>query len=155
MKKDKVKCGIYLPKEIYAELYRRQLPEHFSFLVACLLEEFFKRTDISISREEMPTRAEQRAYLEKKVRELFSRAGATTELPKPPVQERMESAYMQERFSQRETPAEPPRPPVQERAGHTYNEPPRTSTQERMENYAEPQDDFSFSKEDRWWESLW
>jgi hypothetical protein len=114
MKKDKVKCGIYLPKEIYAELYRRQLPEHFSFLVACLLEEFFKRTDVSICREEMPTRAEQRAYLERKVRELFSRAELSTEPPKPPVQERMESAYMQERFSQRETPAEPPRPPVQE-----------------------------------------
>jgi len=42
MKKEKVKFGVYLPKEIYAELYRRQLPEHFSFLVACLMEEFSK-----------------------------------------------------------------------------------------------------------------
>jgi hypothetical protein len=72
MKKERVKCGIYLPKEIYAELYRRQLPEHFSFLVASLLEEFFKRTDISISREEMPTRAEQREYLKRKLKEFFS-----------------------------------------------------------------------------------
>ncbi len=87
MKKEKVKFGVYLPKEIYAELYRRQLPEHFSFLVACLLEEFFKRTDVSISREEMLTRAEQREYLERKVKELFSRVGVSTEPPKLPVQE--------------------------------------------------------------------
>jgi len=72
MKKESLKCGIYLPKGIYAELYRRQLPEHFSFLVACLLEEFFKRTDVSISREEMPTKAEQREYLKRKLQELFS-----------------------------------------------------------------------------------
>jgi hypothetical protein len=58
MKKDKIKWGLYLPKEIYAELYRRQLSEHFSFLVACLLEEFLTRTDVSISREEMPTKTE-------------------------------------------------------------------------------------------------
>jgi hypothetical protein len=72
MKKEKIKWGLYLPKEIYAELYRRQLPEHFSFLVACLLEEFFKRTDISISREEMLTKAEQREYLKRKLQEFFS-----------------------------------------------------------------------------------
>ena len=96
MKKEKVKCGIYLPKEIYAELYRRQLPEHFSFLVACLLEEFFKRTDISISREEMPTKAEQREYLKRKLREFFSQTGRSTEPPKPPVQEKTEPTRVQE-----------------------------------------------------------
>jgi hypothetical protein len=96
MKKEKVKCGIYLPKEIYAELYRRQLPEHFSFLVACLLEEFFKRTDISISREEMPTKAEQREYLKRKLREFFSQTGRSTEPPKPPVQEKAEPTRVQE-----------------------------------------------------------
>ena len=96
MKKEKVKCGIYLPKEIYAELYRRQLPEHFSFLVACLLEEFFKRTDISISREEMPTKAEQREYLKRKLREFFSQTGQSTEPPKPPVQEKTEPTRVQE-----------------------------------------------------------
>jgi outer membrane biosynthesis protein TonB len=96
MKKEKVKCGIYLPKEIYAELYRRQLPEHFSFLVACLLEEFFKRTDISISREEMPTKAEQREYLKRKLREFFSQTGQSTEPPKPPVQEKAEPTLVQE-----------------------------------------------------------
>ena len=96
MKKEKVKCGIYLPKEIYAELYRRQLPEHFSFLVACLLEEFFKRTDISISREEMPTKAEQREYLKRKLKEFFSQTGQSTEPPKPPVQEKTEPTYVQE-----------------------------------------------------------
>jgi len=96
MKKEKVKCGIYLPKEIYAELYRRQLPEHFSFLVACLLEEFFKRTDISISREEMPTKAEQREYLKRKLKEFFSQTGQSTEPPKPPVQEKAEPTRVQE-----------------------------------------------------------
>jgi hypothetical protein len=96
MKKEKVKCGIYLPKEIYAELYRRQLPEHFSFLVACLLEEFFKRTDISISREEMPTKAEQREYLKRKLREFFSQTGRSVEPPTPPVQEKAEPTRVQE-----------------------------------------------------------
>jgi len=96
MKKEKVKFGVYLPKEIYAELYRRQLPEHFSFLVASLLEEFFKRTDISISREEMPTKAEQREYLKRKLKEFFSQTGQSTEPPKPPVQEKTELTYVQE-----------------------------------------------------------
>jgi hypothetical protein len=96
MKKEKVKCGMYLPKEIYAELYRRQLPEHFSFLVACLLEEFFKRTDINISREEMPTKAEQREYLKRKLREFFSQTGQSVEPPTPPVQEKTEPTRVQE-----------------------------------------------------------
>jgi len=107
MKKERVKFGVYLPKEIYAELYRRQLPEHFSFLVACLLEEFLKRTDVSISREEMPTRAEQREYLERKVREFFSRAGQSTEPSKPPVQERRETSYVQEPPKETYTPPAP------------------------------------------------
>jgi len=93
MKKERVKFGVYLPKEIYAELYRRQLPEHFSFLVASLLEEFFKRTDISISREEMPTRAEQREYLKRKLKEFFSQTGQSTEPPKPSVQERPKDVF--------------------------------------------------------------
>jgi hypothetical protein len=96
MRQEKVKFGIYLPKEIYAELYRRQLPEHFSFLIACLLEEFFKRADLSISREEMPTRAEQREYLKRKVREFFSQTGLSAKVPKPPVQEKTEATYVQE-----------------------------------------------------------
>jgi hypothetical protein len=111
MKKERVKLGIYLPKEIYAELYKRQLPEHFSFLVACLLEEFFKRTDISISREEMPTRAEQREYLKRKLKEFFSRSGLYAQgSPKPPVQERRETSYVQE----------PPSPPMRETPKETY-----------------------------------
>jgi outer membrane biosynthesis protein TonB len=96
MKKERVKFGVYLPKEIYAELYRRQLPEHFSFLVACLLEEFFKRTDISISRAEMLTKAEQREYLKRKLREFFSQTGQSTEPPTPPVQEKTEPTRVQE-----------------------------------------------------------
>ena len=107
MRKEKVKCGIYLPKEIYAELYRRQLPEHFSFLVACLLEEFFKRTDISISREEMPTKAEQREYLKRKLREFFSQTGQSTEPPKPPVQEKTEPTRVQEPPKEVSAPSKP------------------------------------------------
>jgi outer membrane biosynthesis protein TonB len=121
MRKEKVKCGIYLPKEIYAELYRRQLPEHFSFLVACLLEEFFKRTDISISREEMPTKAEQREYLKRKLKEFFSQTGQSTEPPKPPVQEKTEPTRVQEPpkevfASSKPEPVkeEPPTPPKEE-----------------------------------------
>lgn len=107
MKKEKVKFGVYLPKEIYAELYRRQLPEHFSFLVASLLEEFFKRTDISISREEMPTKAEQREYLKRKLKEFFSQTGQSTEPPKPPVQEKAEPTYVQETSKEVVAPSQP------------------------------------------------
>jgi hypothetical protein len=128
MRKDKVKCGVYLPREIYAELYRRQLPEHFSFLVACLLEEFFKRTDVNISREEMPTRAEQREYLKRKIRELCSHAGVSTEPPKPPEQERTESIHVQER--------------PKDNYSATELEP------AKEEQIAPP-------REDKWWESLW
>ncbi len=118
MKKEKVKFGVYLPKEIYAELYRRQLPEHFSFLVASLLEEFFKRTDISISREEMPTKAEQREYLKRKLKEFFSQTGQSTEPPKPPVREKTELTHVQESPKEVFAPSksepvkeEPPTPP--------------------------------------------
>jgi hypothetical protein len=120
MKKEKVKFGVYLPKEIYAELYRRQLPEHFSFLVACLLEEFFKRTDISISREEMPTKAEQREYLKRKLKEFFSQTGPSAEVPKPPVQEKTKPTYVQETpkevyaFSKPEPVKEEKTPPPEE-----------------------------------------
>ncbi len=34
----------------------------------------------------MPTKAEQREYLERKLREFFSQTGQYTEPPKPPVQ---------------------------------------------------------------------
>ncbi len=121
MKKEKVKFGVYLPKEIYAELYRRQLPEHFSFLVASLLEEFFKRTDISISREEMPTKAEQREYLKRKLKEFFSQTGPSAEVPTPPVQEKTEPTRVQEPPKEVVAPSksepvkeEPPTPPKEE-----------------------------------------
>jgi len=124
MKKERVKFGVYLPKEIYAELYRRQLPEHFSFLVACLLEEFFKRTDINISREEMLTKAEQREYLKRKLREFFSQTGQSTEPPTPPVQEKTEPTRVQEPPKEvyavsKPEPAkeEPPTPPKEESVG--------------------------------------
>jgi hypothetical protein len=155
---------VKIPMHLYVSLHDRQLTNHISFLVSYLLEEFLNASDVRISWAEMPSKSEQREYLKRKLEEFCSRTGIPTEPPKPsfqekaeptyaeppksPVQERMETAYMQD-----------PRPPVQERA-----EPPRTSIQERMENYAEPlkpsvqeqqQDGFSFAKEDRWWESLW
>jgi uncharacterized membrane protein len=60
------------------------------------LEEFFKRTDVNISREEMPTKAEQREYLKRKLREFFSQTGLSTEAEKPPVQEKAEPTRVQE-----------------------------------------------------------
>jgi hypothetical protein len=95
MKKERFKCGVYLPKEIYAELYRRQLPEHFSFLVACLLKEFFKRTDVNIPRDEMPTKAEQREYLKRKIQELFS-GTLKGEYPQERISEKAEEKSLTE-----------------------------------------------------------
>jgi len=117
------------------------LPEHFSFLVACLLEEFFKRTDVSISREEMPTRAEQREYLEKKVRELFSRSGVSTELPKPPVKERTKQAELSSKLP--ESPTEPPKPSVQSLPSYVQ-EPSKKSEPVKEEKASPPEDDFDY-----------
>jgi hypothetical protein len=92
----KAKVLVYLPWKLYIELHERQLTNHVSYLVSRLLEEFLK-AGVRISWEEMPTKAEQREYLETKLKEFLSRNGLPTEPPKPPVQERTEPSHEQER----------------------------------------------------------
>jgi len=87
---------VKLPMQLYVSLHDRQLNNHISFLVSRLLEEFLKATDVRISWAEMPSRAEQREYLERKLKEFFSQTGQSTEPPKPPVQEKKETSYVQE-----------------------------------------------------------
>jgi hypothetical protein len=87
---------VYLPRKLYVELHERQLTNHVSYLVSRLLEEFLKATDVRISWAEMPSKAEQREYLERKLKEFFSPTGQSTEPPKPPVQEKAEPPRVQE-----------------------------------------------------------
>jgi len=87
---------VKLPMRLYVSLHDRQLNNHISFLVSHLLEEFLKATDVRISWAEMPSRAEQREYLERKLKEFFSQTGQSTEPPKPPVQEKTEPPRVQE-----------------------------------------------------------
>jgi hypothetical protein len=93
----KAKITVYLPQRLYIEIHERHLERHFSHLVSLLLEEFLRATDVRIYWAEMPNKAEQREYIERKVRELFSRAGVSSEPPKQPVQEKTEPTYVQER----------------------------------------------------------
>jgi hypothetical protein len=93
----KSKVLVYLPQELYIDLHERQLTNHVSYLVSRLIEEFLQATDVRISWAEMPTKAEQREYLERKLKEFFSQTGQSTEPPKPPVQEKTEPTYVQER----------------------------------------------------------
>jgi outer membrane biosynthesis protein TonB len=101
----KTKVLVYLPRKLYIELHERHLTNHVSYLVSRLLEEFLK-TGVRISWAEIPTKEEQREYLERKLEEIFSRTGLSTEPskpslptepPKPPVQGRTEPIHMQER----------------------------------------------------------
>jgi len=117
----KERITVYLPQKLYIEIFDRDLDHQFSYLVALLVEGFIRTTDARISWAEMPTKPEQREYLERKVRELFSRAGLSTELPRPPVQERTEPTYVQETpkevfVSTKPEPVkeEPPTPPKEE-----------------------------------------
>ena len=66
-------------------------------MVSLLVEEFIRATDVRISWAEMPSKAEQREYLERKLKEFFSQTGQSTEPPKPSVQESTEPTYVQER----------------------------------------------------------
>jgi hypothetical protein len=65
---------VKLPMQLYVSLHDRQLNNHISFLVSRLLEEFLKATDVRISWAEMPTKAEQRKYLKRKLQEFLSGA---------------------------------------------------------------------------------
>ena len=96
-----------LPMQLYVSLHDRQLNNHISFLVSRLLEEFLKATDVRISWAEMPSRAEQREYLERKLKEFFSQTGQSTEPPKPPVQEKTESPNVQENPKEVFAPSKP------------------------------------------------
>jgi hypothetical protein len=103
----KGKITVYLPQKLYIEIYERHLEHHFSFLVSWLMEEFLKKTDVRISWREMPSKAEQREYLETKLREFFSQTGPSAEVPKPPVQEKTEPTYVQEPSKEVFTPSKP------------------------------------------------
>ncbi len=87
---------VKLPMQLYVSLHDRQLNNHISFLVSRLLEEFLKATDVRISWAEMPSRAEQREYLERKLKEFFSQLRQSTEPPHQPVQEKAEPTRVQE-----------------------------------------------------------
>jgi hypothetical protein len=154
MKEDKVRIRTYLPRKVYVELHKRHMYDHLPFLLAFLLEEFLE-TGVRISWEEMPNKAEQREYLERKLREFLSRNGQppvqerpkraelSSEPSKPPAQERKEASYVQEK----------PKPSVQEKSPPTYLQEPKP----------EPvKEETSPSKEDDWddnilkrIESLW
>jgi hypothetical protein len=145
----KEKLTVYLPQRLYAEVFDRQLAPHFSFLVSLLVEEFIRATDVRISWIEMPNRADQKVYLEKKIREFFSMFGRA-EPSKPSVQERFQKPVEPPRMFIRVEPTEPFRasmqevaetskpvenpssPPVQERVEPTYTPP--SSPVSREEN---------------------
>jgi outer membrane biosynthesis protein TonB len=108
---------VKLPMQLYVSLHDRQLSNHISFLVSRLLEEFLKATDVRISWAEMPTKAEQREYLERKLKEFFSQTGQSTEPLNLPVQESPKPTELS---------TEPPKPPVQEKTEPTHvQEPPK------------------------------
>jgi hypothetical protein len=147
----KEKITVYLPQKLYIEVFDRQLAHHFSHLVSLLVEEFIRSTDVRISWTEMPNRADQRMYLERRVREFLSRAGfvqertepttpvepskpsvqervETTEIPKPPVQERTEAGVdLPTTLSYSATKSEPvkeepPPPPKEKGQGLGFDE---------------------------------
>jgi hypothetical protein len=92
----KSKVLVYLPRRLYVEVHERQLTNHISYLVSRLLEEFLQATDVRISWVEMESKAEQREYIERRLKEFLSRHGLSTEFPKPPVQEKAEPARVQD-----------------------------------------------------------
>ncbi len=83
----KSKVLVYLPRKLYVEVHERQLTNHVSYLVSRLLEEFLKATDVRISWVEMESKAEQRGYLDRKLKEFLSRNGLSAEVSNPPVKE--------------------------------------------------------------------
>jgi len=68
----KSKVLVYLPRTLYIQLHERQLTNHVSYLVSRLLEEFLMAADVRISWAEMPSKTEQRQYLEQKLQEFLS-----------------------------------------------------------------------------------
>jgi len=99
-KEEKVRIRIYLPKELYIELHKRYLFEHFSFLIASFLEEFLK-TDVRISWDELPSKKGQKEFLEQKLQELFSRE--TKPLPIQQQVEKVEEKKVEEKVEEQST----------------------------------------------------
>ncbi len=111
----KTKVLVYLPRKLYIEVHERQLTNHVSYLVSRLLEEFLKATDVRISWTEMENKAEQREYLERKLREFLSQRDLPAEPPKTPVQEGMEPISSQENGLEKPVPlADKPEPSKEE-----------------------------------------
>jgi len=109
----KERITVYLPQRLYIEIFDRHLEHQFSYLVALLVEEFIKATDARIIWAEMPNKAQQRGYLERKLREFLSQTGLSAKVVEPPVQEKTEPAYVQEPPKQTQLPSEPPKPSMQ------------------------------------------
>jgi len=118
----KSKVLVYLPRKLYVQLHERLLTNHVSYLVSRLLEEFLRATDVRISWTEMENKAEQREYLERKLKEFLSRNGLSAEVVQPPVQELSKLTELS---------AEPPKPPMQEvpKRVELPTEPPKTAVQ--------------------------
>ncbi len=111
----KSKVLVYLPRKLYIEIHERQLTNHVSYLVSRLLEELLKATDVRISWAEMPSKAEQREYLEKKLREFLSQRDLPAEPPKTPVREGVEPISSQEKGLEKPVPlADKPEPSKEE-----------------------------------------
>jgi len=110
----KSKVLVYLPRRLYVEVHERQLTNHVSYLVSRLLEEFLLEADVRISWTEMESKAEQREYLERKLKEFLSRNGLYAEAVKPPTQEVLHRP---------EPPPETPKPSVQEPPKEFYTPP--------------------------------
>ncbi len=111
----KGRITVYLPQKLYIEIYERHLDHNFSHLVSLLVEEFIRATDVRISWAEMPSKAEQREYLEKKLREFLSQRDLPAEPPKTPVQEGVEPISSQEKGLEKPVPlADKPEPSKEE-----------------------------------------
>lgn len=145
---------MYLPWKLYIELHERQLTNHISYLFSRFLEEFLK-TGVRISWMELPTRTEQRKYLERKLEEIFSRAGVSTEPPKPPVQESTEPSHVQGSSKSTEIPTESPKPPVQERTESIHAQEKSKDDYSATESKPTKEEQTAPPGKDAWWESFW
>jgi hypothetical protein len=94
----KTKVLVYLPHRVYVELHERRLTNHVSYLVSRFLEELLK-AGVHISWAEMPTKTEQRRYLDQKFQELFSGKVIGFEEPQERILEKAEEPSLTETVS--------------------------------------------------------
>jgi hypothetical protein len=87
---------VKLPMQLYVSLHDRQLNNHISYLVSRFLEEFLKAADVRISWAEMPTKAEQRRYLEQKFQEFLSGTLKGFEEPQEKISEKAKEPSLTE-----------------------------------------------------------